>query len=329
MDRFHHTPQDQLDQIKAAFSRLLDYENFDEATNNRLYIFISGAVILTQVLLVALLIGSAGLWGIILGPVLAALCVWFDVNFLLSPLIRLLDALRAQMDRQKKPSRSSAYRKAFLRTWRRLHDTQKIKTQQGTAIRSYLDKIKMMKVDIDDLREEKEDALNEVQNLIKELRKEEKRTAEQRLLMENVGKELQSEKGKMLDAERRRALAVRDGKSKLEQSQRGILSDVPMERFVHFFTEQCAEGKISDVATDDIGALYAVMHKHVPDMERVKEMSLIPNEILRAQQTQTLNNYYSDLIKGVENDETLSSEEKDDKISIYRMSREQEFGTYS
>lgn len=84
------------------------------------------------------------------------------------------------------------------------------------------------------------------------------------------------------------------------------------------------------VSVDDTEAalLYATMNEKHPDMKRVKELSLIPHEAIRAQQVQTIIDRYSSLIVAANKDEDLPEEEREDKINAYRMARESELQNF-
>lgn len=117
---------------------------------------------------------------------------------------------------------------------------------------------------------------------------------------------------------------VRDLNKKLEAAEYLALEEIPLERLIQHFTAQIERADTLDVDTTHVAAMYAMMNSKIPDIQRVRELSAVPNEIFRASQKQAIIEHYSKVITKAENDEAISDEERIDKVNSYRLAREQE-----
>lgn len=138
---------------------------------------------------------------------------------------------------------------------------------------------------------------------------------------------------KILSQEQERLRAMR-GRYDNEKALREAIATEGMTAvsfldFARHFTNVVEQGDFSnsDEKSEEaaqVSLLYAAMHEHFPDMKRVKELALIPHEILRARQIQAVIQHYTDLIVEVENNENLPTDEKKHVIRAYRMARERD-----
>lgn len=117
---------------------------------------------------------------------------------------------------------------------------------------------------------------------------------------------------------------VRDLKKQLSKAEFVALQDIPLERLVQHFTAQIEQADTLEVDNTYVAAMYAIMNDKIPDIQRVRELSAVPNEIFRASQKQAIIEHYSDVITKTELDKSISDEERIDKVNSYRLAREQE-----
>ncbi len=168
-------------------------------------------------------------------------------------------------------------------------------------------------------------ALKEIKKLEKEVELAETRLREAK---SNVGK-LQAS-SEELNRKHRRDISKRDTENRRlhrekEQMLHTSLDGFGIDNILEFLNVKLSNEFKEKLSERDVGILYGLLQEHVPDKTRMKEISIVPHEMLRARQIEQIVERYSQKITEVEGSD-LSQTEKRDKINAYRLARERELG---
>lgn len=161
--------------------------------------------------------------------------------------------------------------------------------------------------------------------LEKELRE---MTSREKAAIEEFDKQKHDNKGILSDLDlhiRKIEAENRELRSAKEEIRHQSLEGFGLDNIVGFLNFKLANDFSDPLPEKDVAVLYGLLQEHVPDKERMKEISLVPHEILRARQIERVVEHYSQMITEVENS-GLSETEKRNKINAYRLARERELG---
>ncbi|MBO6792096.1 MAG: hypothetical protein JJ894_16335 [Dinoroseobacter sp.] len=162
-------------------------------------------------------------------------------------------------------------------------------------------------------------------NFEKEIEKLETKTRQLQEELFAKEKDLSQAKTKEQEAQGLVALTKAGADHQIHQAYHSSLDDIPLERVLRYLAEKLSNDDEVEFSHADIATMYGVMHEKFPDNNRVKELALIPHELLRARQIELIVERYSEKITEVEKSD-LSEREKRDKINAYRLARERELG---
>ncbi|MGH1447716.1 MAG: hypothetical protein ACRBBO_16915 [Cognatishimia sp.] len=172
--------------------------------------------------------------------------------------------------------------------------------------------------EVHELREKAEQQITEKDELVKKVSQLQRKVSSQE-------KKLSIEKIKAEATESIVELTKAGADHQIHQAYHNSLDEIPLERVLRFLTDKLSHDDEVEVSHEDIAAMYGVMHEKFPDNDRVKELALIPHELLRARQIELIVERYSEKITEVEKSDH-SEREKRDKINAYRLARERELG---
>ena len=199
-------------------------------------------------------------------------------------------------------------------------------SEKEEELRSLKERVRLFEKDVSSVKQERKALQNSVSVMEKQLQKSRNTTNELNSRMDTSREKYEKQLSDLSSDLKRE-------KEEHIQTRENFLSSTTPFDLVRHMTEWLqrpgtSEIKLSNAEQAKFAAMYAAMHEFLPDKERVKELSLVPHEALRAQQVETIVSHYSALITAAENDDNLSSDEREDKANAYRMARESELQAF-